>query len=487
MTLSGLTGCAGLVMAPKTSSPLKHIEFVPLSPGRALVVLVSENGLVENRIIQTSPTLPPSALVEATNYLSARLVGRTLDEAREEIRVELEAHRAELDELTSRVVEDGLATWSGQESEAQLIVSGRAHLLEDVTAVADLERIRNLFEALETKETMLKMVSLADAAEGVQIFIGLRQPAVQPGRLLDDRRSLPEQPEPRARRHRRHRPDAHELRPNHSDGGLHGQADRPPHRLTARDRRKEACQRETQKTPETETPAPEEMEAEAAAAEMPAEEAETEAEEAPEEAAPAADSVQTYEGTAGRGRRPQGQAAARPWAETENVRRRAARDRQDAAKYGIAGFAREMLSVADNLRRALEHVDGGARTENEAIESLASGVEMTERAMLAALERFGVKPIEALGTRFDHNLHEAMFEIEDPSQPTGTVVQELEKGYVLEDRLLRPSRVGVSKGGPAANGNGKEADGDDSPSGKGRQSAYEKQSDAKGDQFDEKL
>lgn len=172
VTLSGLTGCAGLVLAPKTSSPLKHIEFVPLSPGRALVVLVSENGLVENRIIQTSPTLPPSALVEATNYLSARLVGRTLDEAREEIRVELEVHRAELDELTTRVVEDGLATWSGQDRDAQLIVRGRAHLLEDVTAVADLERIRNLFEALETKETMLKMVSLADAAEGVQIFIG---------------------------------------------------------------------------------------------------------------------------------------------------------------------------------------------------------------------------------------------------------------------------------------------------------------------------
>jgi len=171
-TISGLTGCAGLVLAPKTSSPLKHIEFVPLSPGRALVVLVSENGLVENRVIETAPTLPPSALVEATNYLSARLVGRTLDEAREEIQIELEAHRAELDSLTTRVVEEGLATRSGSDSEARLIVRGRAHLLEDVTAVADLERIRNLFEALETKETMLKMVSLADAADGVQIYIG---------------------------------------------------------------------------------------------------------------------------------------------------------------------------------------------------------------------------------------------------------------------------------------------------------------------------
>lgn len=259
---------------------------------------------------------------------------------------------------------------------------------------------------------------------------------------------------------------------------------------------------ETQKTPETEIPEAEESEAEteieAEAPEAPAEETEpvpeeAAAEEAPEEAAPAAQSVQTYEEL-------QAEVAdlrdklLRALAETENVRRRAARDRQDAAKYGIAGFAREMLSVADNLRRALEHVDTGVRNENEAIESLASGVEMTERAMLAALERFGVKPIEALGTKFDHNLHEAMFEIEDPSQPTGTVVQELEKGYVLEDRLLRPSRVGVSKGGPAANGNGKKAEpAEDAPSGKGPRTAYEKQSDAqsdssgKGGQFDEKL
>jgi heat-inducible transcriptional repressor len=171
-TLSGLTGCAGLVLAPKTSTPLKHIEFVPLSPGRALVVLVAENGVVENRIIETPPGMAPSALVEATNFLSARLVGRTLDDAFDQIMDELDAHRTELDALTSRVVEDGLATWGGHDDDARLIVRGRANLLEDVTAVADLERIRGLFEALETKETMLKMLSLADTAEGVQIFIG---------------------------------------------------------------------------------------------------------------------------------------------------------------------------------------------------------------------------------------------------------------------------------------------------------------------------
>ncbi len=175
-TLSGLTGFASMVLAPKTESPLKHIEFVVLSPGRTLVVLVTENGIVENRILPTPLDLPPSALVAATNYLSKRLVGRTLKEAHEEITAELENHRAQLDELTQKVVESGLATWGGGaaagQPDATLIVRGQAKLLEDVTALADLERIRTLFEALETKQEMLKLLSLADGAAGVQIFIG---------------------------------------------------------------------------------------------------------------------------------------------------------------------------------------------------------------------------------------------------------------------------------------------------------------------------
>ena len=176
--LSGLSGCASVVLAPKTESPLKHIEFVNLSPGRALVVMVTESGVVENRIIQAPDPLAPSALIEATNYLSARLVGRTITEAYDEIMAELEAHRAQLDELTSKVVERGLATWVGDKAgaegslEGSLIVRGQAHLLEDVTALADLEHIRSLFATLETKERMLKLLSLTDAAEGVQIFIG---------------------------------------------------------------------------------------------------------------------------------------------------------------------------------------------------------------------------------------------------------------------------------------------------------------------------
>jgi len=175
-TLSGLTGFASLVFAPKTDSPLKHIEFISLSPGRGLVVLVMENGVVENRLIDVPVTLPPSALVQATNFLSARLVGRTLQEAHKEIVEELESHQAQLDTLTQKVVESGIATWSGtgasDDALGTLIVRGQSKLLEDVTALTDLERIRTLFDALETKNEMLKLLTLADGADGVQIFIG---------------------------------------------------------------------------------------------------------------------------------------------------------------------------------------------------------------------------------------------------------------------------------------------------------------------------
>jgi len=170
--LSGLSHCAGLVLAPRVVAPLRHIEFVSLGPGRALVVLVTETGVVENRVIDLPLGMPASSLVEATNYLSARLVNRTLEEASLVIRRELEEERAALDELTSKVVEAGLATWGGEGKAGALIVRGQANLLEDVTAIEDLERIRRLFGALETKETLLKLLDSTGFAEGVQIFIG---------------------------------------------------------------------------------------------------------------------------------------------------------------------------------------------------------------------------------------------------------------------------------------------------------------------------
>ncbi|MFM9843044.1 MAG: heat-inducible transcriptional repressor HrcA [Dongiaceae bacterium] len=170
--LSGLSRCAGLVVAPKAERTLKHIEFLHLGPGRALVVLVTEDGQVENRIIDVPVGLPSSSLIEASNFLASRLVGRTLAEARADVMTEMEQHKAELDALTSRVVEAGLATWAGGNIGGALIVRGQANLLENVTALSDLERIRALFAALETKESLAKLLDSAETAEGVQIFIG---------------------------------------------------------------------------------------------------------------------------------------------------------------------------------------------------------------------------------------------------------------------------------------------------------------------------
>src|SRR5690242_20398293 len=173
--LSGLSRCASVVMAPKMEQPLKHIEFVNLGPGRALVVTVTQTGQVENRLIDTPPGMPASALAEASNYLNARLSGRTFEDARRLILEDLKLKRAELNELTARVIESGLATWAGEPGGA-LIVRGQARLLEDITVIADLERVRALFDALERGESFARLLELANGAAGVQIFIGADNP-----------------------------------------------------------------------------------------------------------------------------------------------------------------------------------------------------------------------------------------------------------------------------------------------------------------------
>ncbi|MBS28240.1 MAG: heat-inducible transcriptional repressor HrcA [Alphaproteobacteria bacterium] len=170
--LSGLSNCAGLVVAPKTDSPLRHIEFVSLAPGRAMVVLVTEDGSVENRIVEVPQGMPASVMVEASNFLSARMVGKTIDEAQRQIMGELDTHRRDLDDLTRKLVEAGMATATGDGSDAALIVSGTERLLDDVQAVEDLERVRTLYDALEMKESWIKLLDMARLGEGVQIFIG---------------------------------------------------------------------------------------------------------------------------------------------------------------------------------------------------------------------------------------------------------------------------------------------------------------------------
>ena len=138
-------------------------------------------------------------------------------------------------------------------------------------------------------------------------------------------------------------------------------------------------------------------------------------------------------------------------AEMENLRRRTARDVHDARNYAIANFARDMLTVSDNLRRALDAVPAEAKEKGEAgFAALLEGVEMTERSMISALERHGVKKIAPEGEKFDPNFHQAMFEVPNPDVPANTVVQVVQTGYVIGERVLRPAMVGVAKGGPKA-------------------------------------
>jgi heat-inducible transcriptional repressor len=171
--LSGLTRSAGIVLTTKNNTRLKHVEFVRLEPERALAVLVAEDGQVENRILNVPPGLPVSALVEAANFLNARIRGKTLAEVRHEIEKAAEQGRAELDLLTQKVIAAGLASWSGGDNDdRKLIVRGQAHLLEDLRAVEDLERVRSLFDALETKRGVVDLLGRAERADGVRIFIG---------------------------------------------------------------------------------------------------------------------------------------------------------------------------------------------------------------------------------------------------------------------------------------------------------------------------
>ncbi len=171
--ISGLSHCAGVVLAEKQVAALKQIEFVPLEPTRALAILVSEDGDVENRIIDMPEGMPQTALIEAANYLNAHVRGLTLPEARERIEAELGRAQAELDALTQKVIKAGLAEWSGNSGDRQsLIVRGQSNLLKDVTAMEDLERIRQLFDDLEHKRDLAEILGLAEGGEGVRIFIG---------------------------------------------------------------------------------------------------------------------------------------------------------------------------------------------------------------------------------------------------------------------------------------------------------------------------
>jgi heat-inducible transcriptional repressor len=176
--LSGLAGGAGLVVTPEREAPVRHAEIVAIGPGQALLVLVFEDNQIENRIIDTPPDLPASTLAEAANYLNARFKGRTLAEARAAASETLTRDRAALDQAAATLIEAGLVEWSGEAPGfgRSLIVRGRANLLQDQQAVADLERARRLFDDLEKTRELIQVLDLAKAGESVRVFIGSENP-----------------------------------------------------------------------------------------------------------------------------------------------------------------------------------------------------------------------------------------------------------------------------------------------------------------------
>ena len=148
----------------------------------------------------------------------------------------------------------------------------------------------------------------------------------------------------------------------------------------------------------------------------------------------------------------------RTLADMENLRRRSQKDREDALKYASANFARDMLSVADNLRRAIESIPEDGDPDGAALVGFIEGIALTERGLLSALERHKIEKIEPMGKKFDPQFHEALFEIPTNDAPSGTVMQVMETGYIIHDRLLRPAKVGIAKAAPEDTGPGDQVD-----------------------------
>ena len=203
--LSGLAGGAGIVVSPVRDAGVKHVEFVALGQDQALAIMVFEDGLVENRLMRRPAGVTPSALQEASNFLNARLRGKTLGEAKVDIASELARSRRELNEAAARLIEDGLAAWSGGEATTRaLIVRGRANLLNDANVSLDLERVRMLFEDLEQKEQLIGLLDDVRDAQGVRIFIGAETRLFSLSGFRSDRRALYVGPTEGARRDRGH-------------------------------------------------------------------------------------------------------------------------------------------------------------------------------------------------------------------------------------------------------------------------------------------
>ena len=170
--LSRLSQCASLVFAPKGTAPLKHIEFIGIEPGRALVVLVTMDGSVENRIVSVPKEIEHSSLIEAGNYLTERLQGLTLEQAHELILTEVNKGRSQLGNLAQQVVTTSLALWENDISQDNLIIKGQSNLLRNVNKIEELKRLQALIAELESKEGLLGLLDAVIKGEGIQVFIG---------------------------------------------------------------------------------------------------------------------------------------------------------------------------------------------------------------------------------------------------------------------------------------------------------------------------
>ena len=324
-----------------------------------------------------------------------------------------------------------------------LIVSGQANLIENATALDDLERIRRLFDDIENKKELIQLLGLAEAGEGVRIFIGSENKLFSLVGLLDHHCALPQHRGKDRRRAWRHRPDAHELCAHRPDGGLYGTGHRPPHDLIflcrepicplinlISDAQGNVAMNDETKTPDTPEATPNMDPSLAFPEDFDFDPREAEIAELKEEAGGLKDKL------------------LRLAAEMDNLRKRTEREKAEATLYAASNFARDLLSVADNLGRAIGAVPAESReTADEVSRNLLAGVEVTERELLNIFQRHGIRRIEAVGQKFDPNMHQAMFEVPDNGEAPGTVVQQLQAGYAIGDRCLRPSLVGVAKAG----------------------------------------
>ena len=403
--LSGLTHGASLVLTPKPEAPVKHVEFVALGPDRALVVMVFEDGQVENRVFAPPAGLTPSALRMAANFLNAILQGRTLSEMRGVVGAEIARRRAELDALSANLIEAGTALWAEDPGgRDRLIVHGRANLLEGADDAAQLERIRELFDDLERKRDVVQLLELTEGGDGVRVFIGSEN------KLFSlSGSSLVVSPYMNA--DRKIIGAVGVIGPTRLNYGrivpivdytaqLVGRLVSQPRLASGTDKMAKSKNRHDimENLEEGFLDDPE--------AEMLDEEISDEAAEADEASALRAEVAELED------------RLLRALADVENIRKRAERDRRDAEVYGATRFARDLLSVHDNFDRALGNVTESVRA---AAPGLIEGIELTQRDLVNAFEKHKiVKIAPTAGERFDPKLHQAMFEAPVPGPRLAT-------------------------------------------------------------------